>query len=184
MQREQQDKLMDEMFSPVSGRIMPASIEERLELYTQRNKLEDEGKAYRIIRQKFLNYREFFCKITAGKKELLESYALCYSTLPRKRAQGRIEFSIDDVHFMNREEIKFITLSYFNTFFKTSYQNITELIFNPPSIEEELLLRKKISESTYDLSPIFVVEAIPQTKLTVSLDVKIYEDTREKLIVL
>jgi len=184
MQREQQEKLMDEMFSPISGRIMPASIEERLALYTLRNRLEDEGKAYKIIRQKFLNYREFFCKLTAGKKELIETYALAYSTLPRKRAQGRIEFSINNVHYMNREEVKFVTLSYFNAFFKTSYKDIKELIFNPLRIDEELRLRENISGFSYDLSPILVVEQIPQAKLTLSLDAKTYEDTREKLIIL
>ena len=184
MQREQQDKLMDEMFSSISGRVMPASIEERLALYKKRNELEDQDKKYKIIRQKFLNYREFFCKLTLGKKDHCDAYALSYSTLPRKRAQGRIEFSIENVHYLNREEAKFITLSYFNEFFQTDYKDIRSLIFNPPSIEKELLLREKITHSSYDLSPIIVVLEIPQTKLTLSLDTKTYEDTREKLIVL
>ena len=184
MQREQQNKLMDEMFSPVSGRIMPASIEERIELYTLRNRLEDENRNYKIIRQKFLNYREFSCKLNAGKREHIDAYALSYSTLPRKRAQGRIEFAIDNVHFMNREEIKFIDLDYFNQFFNTAYESIKELIFNPLTIEEELQLRAKISGFPYDLSPIIVVAEIPKNKLTLSLDTKTYEDTREKLIIL
>ncbi|WP_152183463.1 epoxyqueuosine reductase QueH [Sulfurimonas indica] len=184
MQREQQDKLMDEMFSPISGQIMPASIEERLALYSSRNKLEDEKKEYKIIRQKFLNYRQFFCKLISGKKELIDAYALSYSTLPRKRAQGRIEFAIDNVHYMNRQEVKFITLAFCNDFFSTSYKDIKELIYNPPSIDEELDLREKISGFAYDLSPIIVVSKIPNTKLTLTLDTKTYEDTREKLIVL
>ncbi|MDD4855454.1 MAG: epoxyqueuosine reductase QueH, partial [Sulfuricurvum sp.] len=40
MQRDQQHRLMDEMFSPISRQILPASIEERLELYTRRMELE------------------------------------------------------------------------------------------------------------------------------------------------
>ena len=34
MQREQQDKLMDEMFSPISNAILPASIEERIAIHS------------------------------------------------------------------------------------------------------------------------------------------------------
>lgn len=184
MQREQQKKLMDEMFSPISGKIMPASIEERLALYSSRNKLEDEKKEYKIIKEKFLNYRQFFCKLISGKKKPIDAYALSYSTLPRKHAQGRIEFTIDNVHYMNREEVKFITLDFFNDFFSTSYKDIKELIYNPPSIDDELKLRGKITQSSYDLSPIIVVAKIPDTKLTLALDTKTYEDTREKLIVL
>jgi len=175
---------MDEMFSPISARIMPASIEERLNLYSSRNKLEDENKAYKIIRQKFLNYREFSCKLLAGKNELIQAYALSYSSLPRKRAQGRIEFEIDGIYYMNREEIKFITLRYFNNFFQTSYNSVQELIFNPLSIEKELQLRQHISGFNYDLSPIIVLQEIIDNKLTLHLDTKVYEDTREKLIVL
>ncbi|QOP46057.1 epoxyqueuosine reductase QueH [Sulfurimonas paralvinellae] len=184
MQREQQERLMDEMFSPISGQTLPASIEERLQLYTSRNELEDEGKAYRIVRQKFLNYRQFNVKLISGKKEIVDAHALSYSTLPRKRAQGRIEFAIEDVHYFNREEIKFITLQYFNDFFNTQYQSVRELIFNPPDVKKELQLREHICGFSYDLSPIIVVQHIPDTKLTLHIDAKLYEDTREKLIVL
>jgi len=182
MQREQQDKLMDEMFSPISGQTLPASIEERLALYSSRNRLEDEGKAYKIIRQKFLNYRQFSVKLISGKKDIIAAHALIYSTLPRKRAQGRIEFELNDVHYCNREEVKFVTLAYFNTFFSTEYKNMQELIFNPPTVEKELTLREHISGNNYDLSPIIIVEEIPTTKLTLHIDAKTYEDTREKLI--
>ena len=184
MQREQQERLMDEMFSPISGQILPASIEERLALYTRRNALEDEGKKYKIIKQKFLNYRQFSCKLIEGKKELIPAYALSYSTLPRKRAQGRIEFSVDALHYLNREEVKFITLQKFNTLAQTQYQNIKELIFSPPSFEKELQLRQKLLETPYDLTPLIVVEKISEKKLTLQLDAKTYEDVKEKLIVI
>jgi hypothetical protein len=184
MQREQQNKIMDEMFSPISGGILPASIEERLALYERRNQLEDEGKNYKIVKQKFLNYRIFSSQLLANKKEKIEHYTLNYSTLPRKKAQGRIEYAIEDIHYCNREEIKFLTLASFNDFLKKDYKNITELIFNPPTLEEELSLREKISGCSYDLSPIIVVSEIPTSKLTFHLDAKTYQDTREKLIII
>lgn len=184
MQRDQQDKLMDEMFSPISNTILPASIEERLSMYTKRNALEDEGIAYKIIRQKFLNYRQFSFKVTQGKTQILPAYALSYSTLPRKRAQGRVEFEDKNIHYFNREEIKFITLESFNTLAKTDYKDIKTLIFNPPSFEEEFEIRTAINHSNYDLTPIIVLESISNSKLTIELDAKTYEDTKEKLIII
>ncbi|WP_304542866.1 epoxyqueuosine reductase QueH [Sulfurimonas microaerophilic] len=184
MQREHQDKLMDEMFSPISGQTLPASIEERLEMYTYRNELEEKGIEYKIIKQKFLNYRQFNFQLISGKKDALDAYALSYSTLPRKKAQGRIEFAAHNIHYFNREEIKFVTLEFFNEQNSTNYKTVKELIYNPLSYEQELTFRKKINNTDYDLSPIIVVENIPDTKLTIELDATTYEDTKEKIIIL
>ena len=184
MQREQQDKLMDEMFSPLSGAILPASIEERLAMYKERNRLEDESREYKIIKQKFLNYRQFNFKVIKGKTQVLDAYALSYSTLPRKRAQGKVEYTVNGVHYFNREEVKFITLDFFNEQNHTEYKTIKELIYSPLSQEKELLFRTQINETNYDLSPIIVMQEIPEGKLTITLDAKTYEDTKEKLIIL
>ena len=184
MQRDSQDKLMDEMFSPISNNILPASIEERLEMYTKRNRLEDENINYKIIKQKFLNYRQFSCKLTEGKHTSIPAYALSYSTLPRKHAQGKIEYSIDKLHFFNREEIKFITLEDFNTLNKKNYFSINDLIFNAPNFEEEMVIRTTLTGTNYDLTPIVVVEKLSTKKLTLKLDAKTYEDTKEKLIII
>lgn len=182
MQRGQQQRLMDEMFSPISNRTLPASIEERLQMYEHRMALEDEGKRYRIVREKFLNYRQFICKLTLGKSEVIPAYALSYSTLPRKRAQGRIEYAIGDIHFMNREEVRFITLQHFNALADSSYGSLMELIYDPLSYEGEQRLRTEITGPLFDLTPIVVVETIPAGKITLQLDAKTYEDTKERLI--
>ena len=184
IQREQQEKLMDEMFSPLSGSILPASIEERLEMYAWRNRLEDEGKKYKIIKQKFLNYREFNFKVIKAKTDILDAYALSYSTLPRKHTQGKIEYCIQDIHYFNRDEIKFITLEFFNEQNATHYKTVRELIYSPLPQEKELLFRAKINATNYDLTPIIVIQEIPKEKLTIVLDTKTYEDTKEKLIIL
>ena len=184
MQREEQNRLMDEMFSPISNLTLPASIEERLEMYKYRNELEDKNVEYKIIKEKFLNYRQLNFKLIKGKKEVIPAYALSYSTLPRKKAQGKIEFSHDNIYYFNREEIKFITLDAFNINFKTTYKDIKELIFNPLSFEEEINLRDKITSSQYDLSTIIIVQDILDSKLTIELNAKTYEDTKEKLIIL
>jgi len=184
MQRDQQNKLMDEMFSPISNLNLPASIEERLSMYKQRIQLEETNIKYKIIKQKFLNYRQLSFQLIQGKKELLTAYALSYSTLPRKKAQGKIEFSIDNLHYLNREEIKFITLKSFNEIAKTDYNTIEELIYNPLTFKKELNIRKFLLDSDYDLTPIIVIDEIITSKLTIKLNAKTYEDVREKLIIL
>ena len=184
MQREQQEKLMDEMFSPVDGRTLPASIEERLEMYEARMRLEDAGTGYRIVKEKFLNYRQFGCKLVAGKTDVLPAHAVAYSTLPRKRAQGKVEFSIGDVHYFNRDDIRFITLDTYNRLTDSAYAGVTGLIFQPPAFDTELRLRSRLDATPYDLTPIIVVDQIPAGKMTLMLDAKTYEDTRERLITL
>ena len=184
MQRDQQNKLMDEMFSPVSGLVLPASIEERIKMYKYRMQLEEENTQYKIIKQKFLNYRQFSFKVIKAKKETLPAYALSYSTLPRKKAQGRIEFEDKNIHYFNREEIKFVTLEYFNSLINFEYKNINELIFNPPSFTQELEIRTNLLSTHYDLTPIIVLSEIPDAKLNIELDAKTYEDVQEKIIVL
>ncbi len=183
MQREQQNRVMDEMFSPISNTILPASIEERLEMYKRRNELEDKNIKYKIIKQKFLNYRQFNFKVIQGKKENIPAYALSYSTLPRKKTQGKIEFSDNNIYYFNREEIKFITLEYFNNINKSNYSSIIEIIYNPPSLENEMKIRNLLSPNNYDLTPIIVIDKIVDKKLTISLDTKSYEDVSEKLII-
>lgn len=182
MQRNQQEKLMDEMFSPVSAQALPASIEERLAMYEERMRLEDEGKTYRIVKEKFLNYRQFACHLTKGKTTPIPAHALCYSTLPRKHANGKIEYKQHSIHYFNRDDIRFITLETLNEMAGTQYETTAELIYNPPAPETEVELRFKLTQTPYDLSPILVVDEIPTGKLTLKLDAKVYEDTKERLI--
>jgi len=181
MQRDQQGKLMDEMFSPIGNQILPASIEDRLELYQRRMDYEDENIAYSLVREKFLNYRQYNLKVSISKKTV-DAHALIYSTLPRKKANGRIENCIKDIHFMNREEVKFINLKTFNALANSSFKSVKEMIFNPLSVKKELEVRLKLCYSPYDLSAIFVLDEIIEGKIDIYLDAKTYEDNREYLL--
>jgi epoxyqueuosine reductase len=184
MQRDQQKRLMDEMFSPISGEILPASVEERLEMYKKRMELEEENIEYKIIKEKFLNYRQFSLKVTLNKDETLDAYALAYSTLPRKKAQGRIEFEHENIHYFNRDEIKFITLEHFNLACGFEYKSTKELIFNPPKFDDELKFRERLACGSYDLTPVIILDNIPSSKLTIELNATTYEDVKEKLIII
>jgi len=187
-QRQQQNVLMDEMFSPISSAVLPASIEERLEFYNHRMKLEDKGVKYKIIKQKFLNYRIFSSRLIIDKKEVIPSHVLPYSILKRKKTTGSIEFEFNNIHYLNKDEIKLISLDYYNKLAKTEYKNVIELIYDPQNFENELKIRNLIlntkNSSILDLSPIVIVDFIPDAKIILELDAKIYEDTKEELILL
>lgn len=177
-QREQQDKLTDELIYPIGQQIQPESIEERLELYQKRNEL----KECDIIKQRFLNYRLLNAKVIINK-EVVPSYFLFYSTLKGKKSIGRVERVIKNVGYFNRDELKIISLDTFNQLANTNYTTVLELVYNPLSFDDELKLRAKITQNNhFDLSTIIILKEIPNAKVSVFSDFKIYEDVKEVLL--
>lgn len=183
MQRDQQHRLMDEMFSPITHQILPASIEERLQLYTRRNKLEDSETPYRIFKERFYNYRLLRASVKVAGS-VIPSYPLFYSTINRTFTEGRIDFEINRQFFLNREEVRFITLDTFNTLTSSSYTHTKELMFNAPTVETEIALRTRLTDNPFSTSAIIVVDTIPTEKISLVLETKTYEDTRERLHIL
>jgi len=173
-QREYQNKLADELMSPINKQIQPESIEERLELYTKRDKQKDSN----IIKQRFLNYRLLSGKVVVNK-EVIPSYIFCYSTLRAKKTKAKVEKTINNISYLNRDEVKIITLEYFNELSNSDYKNIYELIYNPLKFEDELDLRNKIINNFYDLSAILVLENIPKTNMEIFIDSKVFDDVKE-----
>ena len=177
MQREVQEKLADELIMPISRQIQPESIEERLELYKKR----DTNKNINIVKQRFLNYRLLSSKVFT-KQEVIPSYFLCYSTLKNKKSNGRIEKQIGNIHYFNRDEVKFITLSEFNSLSNSNYKDIYELIYNPLLFNEELQIRNKITNSPYDISAVIVVDKVYEGKIFIECNSKVFEDVRETIV--
>ncbi|MDC0933130.1 epoxyqueuosine reductase QueH [Arcobacteraceae bacterium] len=177
-QRDQQNKLTDELIYPIGQQIQPESIEERLVLYKKRNELED----CNIIKQRFLNYRLLSAKVII-EKAVVPSYFLFYSTLKGKKSIGRVEKVVDNIGYFNRDELKIVSLNTFNKLANTTYKTVTELIYNPLEFEKEIEVRNKITyNSTFDFSTIIVLESIPEVKVSVFSDFKTYDDVREVMI--
>ena len=183
IQRDQQNKLADELFVPISGQIQPESIEERIEMYEKRWQLEEEKKPHKIVKQRFLNWR-LHSGLLRVRKEVVPAHFLPYSTLKGEYSRGKIEYSVGDIHHMNRDEVRFITLEHYNTLADTTYENITELIFSPPAFAKEVEIRHRLSVTPYDLSVILVVEKIPLKKIEILCQAKTYSDVKEVLITL
>ncbi len=180
-QREQQKKLMDEMFSPISNQILPESIESRLELYKKRDDLEEQNIPYKIIKQRFLNYRLLSGTMKIDKK-IAPSYFLCYSVLNRKKMNGRIEYEKDEIAYLNRDEVKVLSLKIFNEIGNSSYKTVKDLIFNPPTFESELNIRNKITNNPYGLSAIVIIDEVIDGKYEIDLNAVTYEDVKEVII--
>ena len=181
MQREQQQKLADELFSPISKQIQPESIEARIELYEKRWEYEDNHIKYKIIKERFLNWRQIHGLLKV-KKEVVPAHFLPYSTLKSEYTRGKVEVNVGDLHYMNRDEVKFITLDVYNKLTQTNYQNIYQLIYSSPSFEKEINTRNKLILNSYDISAILVVEVIPIQKVEILYKSHIYEDVREVLL--
>ncbi len=181
-QREQQHRLADELFSPISKQIQPESIEERIELYKKRVELEDSDRKYKIVRDKFLNYRLLRAYVLQNK-EIIPSYIVAYSVLKRKNTKFKIIEKIEDIYFANRESIRIIPLDLFNKLLEKKYQNIQDIIDNPPKFDEELSLRNKIINNFYSLSPLIVLKDIDEkSNFQLFIDAQTYDDTRETLV--
>ena len=181
MQREQQQKLADELFSPISGQIQPESIEARIELYKKRWAYEDNGIEYKIVKERFLNWRQMYGLLKV-KKEVIPSHFLPYSTLKSEYTRGKIDVHVGDLYYMNRDEVKFITLETYNRLIQGSYGNIEALIYNPPPFEQEIEMRNQLISNAYDLSLIVVVAEIPKQKVEILYKSHIYEDVKEVLL--
>jgi predicted adenine nucleotide alpha hydrolase (AANH) superfamily ATPase len=180
-QREAQDKIMDEMFNPISNQILPESIEERLELYKRRNTLETNGEKYKIVKHRFLNYRLLSARVKVAKK-VVPSYILPYSMINRNKTNGRIDYEKDGINYLNRDELKIISIKKFNELADTNYTEIKELMSSPPSFEEELEVRSKIIKSAFNLSTIIILDEIIDAKYEIELEAVTYDDVREEII--
>ncbi|HIP11393.1 MAG TPA: epoxyqueuosine reductase QueH [Arcobacter sp.] len=182
-QRQSQDKLLDEMMNPIGNQTLPQSIEERLEFYEQRNRLYNDDVDYKIVKERFLNYRILSGSVKI-KKVAIPSYFLGYSTLRTKKVSGSIDYVYNNLHFLNKDEVKILSLEQFNILANTKYKNVHELIYKPLRFSNEVGLRKSLVANEFDLSCIIVLDEIPLSKIEIFLDSKFYDDVRERIIYL
>ncbi len=181
-QRDQQKRLADELFSPINNQIQPESIEERIGLYTKRIELEDRGIKYKIVREKFLNYR-LLRGFVKEDKEVINSYFLPYSTTKRKLVKAKVAYQIDEKYFLNREEIIFISLAIFNKISHKNYSSIENLQKNSLSFKEEIKIRSKLIETPFSISTIVILDNIKNnSKYQIYCDSINYQDVREILV--
>ncbi|WP_428025765.1 epoxyqueuosine reductase QueH [Arcobacter sp.] len=180
-QRESQDKIIDEMFLPLSNQTLPQSIEYRLNLYNKRTNLEETNIPYRIIKQRFLNYRLLNAKVKIDG-EIIPSYFLCYSTINRGKTNAKIAFEKAEIYYLNKDEVKLLSIDTFNDITQSHYRNVKDLMYHPLTFEAELKVRNDITQNPYGLSAIIIIDEIIDGKYDITIDAKVYDDTKEVII--
>ena len=182
-QRESQDRLKDELMSPVTKQILPSSIEDRTELYKSVCECEKTGVKFRLRREKFLNYRLLRAFVKDAKKEVISSYFLFYSKLQREFARGRVEYIEDKTGYFSREDVVFLSVEKFNILANKNYKNVDEISRKPLGFEDEIKIRNFLSNSVLPtLFGIVVLDEIKIAKYEIYLNAKVYEDVRENLV--
>lgn len=180
-QRDQQDKLEDELFVDIANQLLPESIEEKIMMYEERINLEKQNINYKIRRDKFLNYR-LLRGYVKFDRTVVPSYILPYSTTTRQLTKTKLAFSQNEIFYLNRDEIIFITLSLFNRLANTNFNSVKELLKHPLKFQQDLLIKEKITHSTLSLSTVVVVDTFIDTKIELYLNSKTYQDVKEVLV--
>lgn len=184
-QRSQQKRFADELSTPLRPRLLPSSIEERIALYEKVLEAEERSEPFTLVREKFLNYRLLRGYIRNAQKEVIPSYILFYSVCKREYVKTSLVRLSEDEGIGSKEEIRFISLAYANRVLKTSYKTVKEMLFSPPSVEEEMTLRKEIFSSFVpSLSPILILDALEEGSYELSLWQETYTDIRENLVLI
>ena len=166
------ETVIDELCEPLGAQIQPGSIGYRLKLYKKVRKLEKSKIKFDLIREKILNYRLRFGSLKADNTTI-PSYFLFYSHFRLKSSKFSIEKSSNFVA-INKDDIKIISLAKFNKLGGFKYKNTLELIYNPPKLNKELKIRKKIAKSKFDISPIIVIDEIKTAKYTLQANSEIF----------
>jgi hypothetical protein len=148
-QRAKKDEPIFESFSALAPRILPSSAEDRLDFYAKNN-----GK---VFRARILDYRCLSAAIYANG-ELLVSYVLLYSSSQKESFSANVLLERDGVLYLDKDGARVVPLQKMNEFLEKSYKNTRELIFLPPTFEEEMKFRLSLIKHPFDMSPIFVVD--------------------------
>jgi len=182
-QREAQQRWKDELSSPLRPQILPSSIEERLALYTRVMEKEHLEEPVHLEREKLLNYRLLRAWVKNEHGCVIPSYILFYSCIKKESLKGKIERIEDEIGFFNIESIRFVTLERFNVQMQTAYENVSQMLYTPPTVECELAFRHSLfPHALLSLNPIIILDAFHLGSYELYTLTKTYEDIREILV--
>lgn len=182
-QRDSQNRLKDELMSPITLQVLPSSIQERVTLFKKIEKFERKKRKFTLKREKFLNYRLLRAFVRKGKEKIIPSYILFYSSMKKEFIRGKIESIKNGIGYFNREEVLFIDLKKLNSLSNKNYNNISDLMKKPLKIDEELQVREKLSYSKMiSQNSIIVIDELEQDNYEILIKSKTYIDIREILI--
>ena len=222
-QREKQGRYSLEMMSDIGKRALPASIEERSEIFAKRDALEKHSKRYILAQRKKRIYRMLTHKLSLNGVAI-SNYVLAHSEsrhtkienltwvkifIDSTRGVGGVDIDFDlsanidsmtrfydkylqeskkahsnkhiaqkdtskislaqkhtaiTIGISNKDDSMFLPLRSFNAIASTTYNTVSELIYNPIAYEKELELRTRLC-GYESLNPIVVVDDWALSKL-------------------
>ena len=74
------------------------------------------------------------------------------TNISRKKIEAKVEYEKDGISYLSRDEAKFISIETFNSFAKTDYKSVKDLIYTPLKFEDELKVRNTILNSSFVLT--------------------------------
>lgn len=177
-QRKQQNIPTVELMSEINARMLPNSIEYRLNLYRQVKKIENQNINFDIKRRYFLNYRLLMGLIKHDKITLC-SYFMLYSHFKRKNIKFNLkQDEIKNSKAYTKEGIILLSLDSFNDIAGTNYNNTLQICKNPLDFEFELEIRRKLS-GDFSTNPIIVIDKIQSGKYEIFGISELYQDSYE-----
>ncbi|WP_104712328.1 epoxyqueuosine reductase QueH [Helicobacter cetorum] len=163
IQKESQNRSPFELYSPLKRQVLPASVEERMEIF---EKLESDkkNKSKSFLAQKTI---QAYRLLSGGVWLSKNSKPLNCYILARSKSKSKIKINdLKWIHshrlktivgYSQRDETLFLTLQGINTLARKSYASLEELNANPLSYEEELFVRGLVA-GFESVNPIIVLE--------------------------
>lgn len=180
LNQRKDNEIIEELCEPLGGQVQPASIKARLKLYKKLRKYERNGISFSLLREKILNYRLKFARISLDSK-VIASYFLFYSHFRRENLRFSCQGGLGLIN-LGKDDVKLLSLELFNELGKFSYKSVSDLIKNPPKLKSELRIRKALSGQSRSLSPIIVLDSLEAGKYELWASSIIYPDSIERII--
>ncbi len=180
IKQRQNRPFVDELMSPITRQVLPASIEARMRLYKKLARLEKKGVKFQLEREKFLNYRLLSAKICVDKKPI-KAHILFYSHFKNAKICFSQNENLKGVLRVFKDELVFWDFEYFNALCKGKFPSFEAFLKKPLSVEKEITLRQKLF-GAYNLNPIIISKHLPQGRVEIVAKSEIYFDTREKIL--
>ncbi len=159
-QREKQNRSANELYSDSNALCYPNSIQERMEVFATRDRLEQEQKKYKISKRNILNYRLLWGRVSQEKK-VLDALFLPYSYSKQKK------FSVSE----GDNEKAFL--------FSAKEIGIEFLDLKHYSFEKLVALREKLGFKSFDVSVVIILERVNSKKYKIELTSEIFTDTQQ-----
>ncbi|MFQ6342541.1 epoxyqueuosine reductase QueH [Campylobacter sp. VTCC 70190] len=180
LKKQKQSKaFIDELMSPITRQILPASIEERIRLYKRVKVLEKRGISFTLRREKFLNYR-LLSAVLKRDKRVIKSHILFYSHFKNALSKFSLSEHCKGIFQSMKDEICLWDFEYLNAKCKHKFKNFDDFLRRPLSIKQEIALRQK-HFAPYNLSPIIVIESLEKGTYELVARSEIYFDSKESI---